>query len=155
MIVTTGKKKGIRMQVQRCNNCQANPNFTALYINPDKIEKTIGKRYAQHAINAIPKLEKLAKDVDIRVLPYFDMNYPKKISSYGFQYIISKIEPEQPKIKNPIKRFFHDLFMSEKMPNVEKKMYFDLVPDEEPIADYIVKEISRLKDNFVKLGGMD
>ena len=30
------------MQIQRCNNCQANPNFTALYINPDKIEKAIG-----------------------------------------------------------------------------------------------------------------
>ena len=29
------------MQIQRCNNCQANPNFTALYINPDKIEKLV------------------------------------------------------------------------------------------------------------------
>lgn len=143
------------MQVQRCNSCQANPNFTAVYINPDKIEKTIGKRYAQHALDAMPKLEKLAQDVDIRVLPHFDMNYPKRISTYGFQYIISKIEPEQPKIKNPIKRFFHNLFMSKEMPNIEKKMYFDLIPDEESIADYIVKDVTKLKDKFVKLGGMD
>lgn len=143
------------MQVQRCNNSQANPNFTALYINPDKIEKAIGKRYAKHAIDVMPKLEKLAQDVNIRVLPYFDKNHPKRISSYGFKYIISKIEPEQPKIKNPIKRFFHDLFMSKEMPNIEKKMYFDLVPDNESIADYIVEEVIRLKDKFVKLGGMD
>lgn len=45
--------------------------------------------------------------------------------------------------------------MSNEMPYIEKKMYFDLVPDDESIADYIVKEVIRLKDNFVKLGGMD
>lgn len=34
-------------------------------------------------------------------------------------------------------------------------MYFDLVPDNESIADYIVREVTNLKDKFVKLGDMD
>ena len=144
------------MQVQRCNNCQANPNFTALYISPDKIEKTIGKRYAQQAIDAMPRLEKLAQDVDISVLPNFSMSNPEKIQYHGFKCIVSKMVPEQSKIKNPIKRFFHDLFMPNDMtPKVDKTMFFDNVPDNKSIADSLVEGATSLKDKFVKLGGKD
>ncbi len=144
------------MRVNSYSSCQNNTGFTALYINPAKIEQVVGKRFAKHAVDAIPRLEELAKDVNIEVLPCVNLFHPEDLRHFGFKYVISKILPEKPKIKNPVKSFFVNLFKQKELPpKLEDKIIFNSIPDDKNVADYLIESVSRLKNKFIKLGGLD
>lgn len=143
------------MPVQNINSCQYKPSFGKLYVNPAEIEKTVGKRFADQAVEAIPRLKTLAENVDIEVFASVSKIYPKDLSYQGFKCIISKI-PEKPVIKNPIKRFFHNLTHSSKeMPYVRDFVSFEYISSDKRLADELVDTVEQLKAKFINLGGMD
>lgn len=139
------------MPVQNINSCQYKPSFGKLYVNPAEIEKTVGKRFANQAVEAIPRLKKLAENVDVEIFAKAEQN----LAYRGFECYVSNITPEEPVIKNPIKRFFHKLtYSTPKTPYVRESVIFDYTPSGK-IADELVDTVKKLKAKFIDLGGMD
>ena len=144
------------MSVQNINSCQYKPSFGKLFVNPAEIEKTVGKRFADQAVEAIPRLKNLAENVDVHVFARVSTLYPGDLSRRGFKCIVSKKLPEEPVIKNPIKRFFYKLtHSSPEAPYVEDVAYFDNKFSNKRLADRLVETVEDLKARFINLGGMD
>ena len=91
------------MNVQQITT--TNTNFKALHMPPKaEIDKILGLRASNKAEFARERLEKLAKDIDIKLTPVYN-----EMGNEGFGYFIIKVSKlansNQPKKTNFITRF--------------------------------------------------
>lgn len=118
-------------------NFNSNQNFgMALRMQKaSKIEKALGKRLAEEAEIARPRLKELAKDVDIIVSPHENSD----LACRGFDIQVEDTTP------NSIKRFLFgpDRYVKDSVRN------YDAYGNKR-MSDVLVKEVANLKEKFLK-----
>ncbi len=136
-VLTITSTKGYKMKVDF--NPKYNQSFGELFPPTEKQLQRLGKHYIYEYNNALPQIEKMAEDVDIFIRCRKGLTKLDR----GFEYSVTR---RLENIKNPAKKIFNLLFMTES--NWTLKIH-ELIY-KKPCSEIMVKDIKAAKEMILR-----